>query len=259
MSIADLIEPIGPTGGPVTLDAHETWMQGRAFYGGASALVAYTAAIRAFDDLPPLRSAQLTFVAPFGPEVELRREIVRQRRNVVQIRSEIWSDQGCAFSAFFLFGSEREANAVHTAAPVEPWPGLPFECENLSTERAPRFLNEHFELRRGQQERGPGTPTVRRWARLKDYSAIDRISELIVLGDVMPPGAMRAMERQGPISSMNWTFNILQPQPETDDGWWLSENASQHADNGYSSERLRVWNTKGEQILDGMQCVAVFG
>lgn len=259
MSIAELIEPIKPNGGRVTLDAYETWTQGRAFYGGASALVAYTAAIRAFDGLPPLRAIQATFVAPSGPEIELRREIVRQGRNVAHVRSEIWTDQGCAFAAMFVFGAERDANAVHPSSQLQDWPGKPEENERLSTERAPAFLRENFEIRRAQEQRGPGEPIVRRWARLKDASDLDPISELVLIGDVLPPGAMRAMQRQGPVSSITWSFNLLDPEPKTDNHWWLSENASQQAGHGYSSERLRTWNTSGEQILEGMQSVAIFG
>jgi acyl-CoA thioesterase len=100
---------------------------------------------------------------------------------------------------------------------------------------------------------------VRRWARLKDRADLDPISELVLLGDVLPPGAMRAMQRQGPISSINWSFNLLDTNPQTEDGWWVSENTSQHADAGYSSERLRLWNSSGQQVIDGLQSVAVFG
>ena len=100
---------------------------------------------------------------------------------------------------------------------------------------------------------------MRRWARLTDREGLDPVSELVLLGDVMPPGAMRAMERPGPISSINWSFNLLDTEPTTTDGWWLSENASTHADNGYSSERLRLWNADGRQVMDGLQSVAIFG
>jgi len=79
------------------------------------------------------------------------------------------------------------------------------------------------------------------------------------MGDVMPPGAMRIMQRAGPISSINWSFNVLEPHPDTEDGWFLAENSSQHADHGYSSERLRMWDIQGRQVLDGLQCVAIFG
>lgn len=259
MSIASLIDPVRPEGGPVSLAQADAWMQGRTLYGGASALVAYTAAIRAFSDLPPLRAAQVGFVAPVGGEIDLRREIVRQGRNVTQVRSEIWCDGQCALTALWLFGTGREANALHPAAPLADWPGPPEDGEELATDKAPAFIAGNFALRRAQAERGPGVPVVRRWARLHDQGVLDPVSELILMGDVLPPGAMRAMQRMGPISSINWSFNLLDPAPTTRDGWWLSENASQHADHGYSSERLRLWNTDGHQVLDGMQAVAVFG
>ena len=259
MSIANLIDPITAEGGKTRFSDLENWMQGRTLYGGASALIAYTAAIRAFGDLPPLRAGQVAFVAPTGPDIELRREIVRQGRNVAQVRSEIWCEGRCSLTAFWLFGTEREPNAVHPAAEMKDWPGSPDDAEEVMAGKGPAFIQNNFELRRGQDTSGPGAPVVRRWARLTDRGALDPASELILMGDVMPPGAMRAMKRQGPVSSINWSFNLLDPAPTTRDGWWLSENASQHADAGYSSERLRLWNAEGKQVLDGMQSVAVFG
>ena len=259
MSVANLTDPIPAEGGVVAFDNLEQWMQGRTLYGGASALMAYTAAVRAFPDLPPLRAGQVAFVAPTGPEVDIRREIVRQGRNVTQVRSELWCEGRCTLSAFWLFGTEREANAVHPPAPIADWPGPPEEAEVAMTGKGPAFIQNNFELRKAQDISGKGEPVVRRWARLTDDVRLDAVSELILLGDVMPPGAMRAMQRQGPVSSINWSFNLLGVEPETRDGWWLSENASQYADGGYSSERLRLWNAEGVQVLDGLQSVAIFG
>ena len=56
MTIASLLSPITDQPGPVRLEHADDWMQGRTLYGGASALVAYTMAKRAFADLPPLRA-----------------------------------------------------------------------------------------------------------------------------------------------------------------------------------------------------------
>lgn len=259
MSIASLTDPITPQGGQVRFDNLDHWMQGRTLYGGASALIAYTAAVRAFEDLPPLRAGQVAFVAPTGPDVELKREIVRQGRNVAQVRSEIWCEGRCTLTAFWLFGQERETNATHEGAPMADWPGPPEKAEQVMDGKGPAFIQHNFDLRRAQELRGRGEPVVRRWARLSERGGLDPVSELILLGDVMPPGAMRAMQRPGPISSINWSFNLLETTPVTRDGWWLSENASQHAAAGYSSERLRLWNAEGKQVLDGMQCVAIFG
>lgn len=259
MSIDQFLAPITGQDSTVTLPNSETWMQGRTLYGGASALVAYTQAIRAFPDLPPLRAGQVGFVAPVGGQVDLSTEIVRRGKSVTQLRSEIHREGKLALTAFFLFGAPRAANALHPAAVPADFPTHYGQCEPVMEGVGPAFIQNNFELRRAQDTSGPGEPVVRRWARLKDCGSIDPISELILLGDVLPPGAMRAMQRQGPISSINWSFNLLNVKPHTEEGWWVSENASQHADDGYSSERLRLWNSAGELVVDGMQSVAIFG
>lgn len=259
MTIASLLEPVTGQPGPASLVHAADWMQGRTLYGGASALVAYTMAVRAFPGLPPLRAGQVAFVAPVGEEIELAAQIVRQGRNVTQVRSEIIAEGRVALSAFWLFGEGREANAVHPPAPPEDWPGAPEDCAEVTHAFAPAFVAKNFALRHGQTKGSDRGATVRRWARLIEDHALDPVSKLVLMGDVMPPGAMRAMQRQGPISSINWSFNVLDPESRSRDGWYLAENASQHADAGYSSERLRLWDAEGRQVLDGMQCVAVFG
>lgn len=259
MSVQSFLAPITGQTAMIDLPDAENWMQGRTLYGGASALIAYTHAIRAFTDLPPLRAAQVGFVAPVGGRVELQAEIVRQGRSVTQLRSELYQDGALALTAFFLFAEPRKPNALYPTRKPSDFPPPAEESEDVMSDKGPSFLRNNFEIRRAQNVSGPGEPVVRRWARLKNREELDPISELILLGDVLPPGAMRAMQRQGPISSINWSFNLLETNPQTEDGWWVSENASQHANNGYSSERLRLWNSEGQQVIDGLQSVAIFG
>jgi len=259
MTIASLLEPITGQPGPARLAHAADWMQGRTLYGGASALVAYTMAVRAFPGLPPLRAAQVAFVAPVGEDIALTAEIIRQGRNVTQVRSEIRSDGKIALSAFWLFGEARETNALRPADPPENWPGAPDANAVVTSGQVPSFIHNNFELRYGQTREADHGATVRRWARLTEQHDLDPVSKLVLMGDVMPPGAMRAMRRIGPISSINWSFNVLDPETRSPGGWYLAENASQHADSGYSSERLRMWDADGRQVLDGVQCVAVFG
>ncbi|MEE4317340.1 acyl-CoA thioesterase [Erythrobacter dokdonensis] len=259
MTIASLLEPVTGQPGPAHLVHAQDWMQGRTLYGGASALVAYTMAARAFPGLPPLRAGQVAFVAPVGETIELSAEIVRQGRNVTQVRSEIRCEGKVALSAFWLFAQGREPNAVRPADPPESWPGPPENNAVVTHDFAPSFVANNFELRFGQAKGTEHGATVRRWARLTEQHDLDPVSKLVLMGDVMPPGAMRAMQRTGPISSINWSFNVLDPESRSREGWYLAENASQHADAGYSSERLRMWDADGRQVLDGIQCVAVFG
>ncbi|MEL6878677.1 MAG: thioesterase family protein [Pseudomonadota bacterium] len=260
MTIASLLDPITGQSGPARLDNASDWMQGRTLYGGASALIAYTMATRAFTDLPPLRAAQIGFVAPIGEDIELTAQIVRQGRNVTQVRSEILSDGKPALTAFWLFGTSRDPNAKRASDAPENWPGSPENAQPaMKTGQAPAFIESNFDIRFGQAKNEDHGATIRRWARLTEDHDLDTISQLVLMGDVMPPGAMRIMQRRGPISSINWSFNVLEPEASSKDGWFLAENASQHADSGYSSERLRMWNSEGRQMLDGLQCVAVFG
>jgi acyl-CoA thioesterase len=259
MTIASLLEPITGKPGPAHFSQAGDWMQGRTLYGGASALIAFTMAQRAFPDLPPLRAAQIGFVAPVGTRVELTAEIVRRGRNVTQVRSEIRSEDGIALTAFWLFAQGREPNGMRDARPPDNWPGSPEESERAMVGKGPPFIQNNFEVRYGQAKGEDHGATIRRWARLTEDHDLDPVGKLVLMGDVMPPGAMRIMERPGPISSINWSFNVLDPHTQSANGWYLAENSSQHLDNGYSSERLRMYDAEGRQVLDGLQCVAVFG
>lgn len=260
MTIAALLDPLTARNGPIVLQGAEAWLQGRTLYGGASALIAYTAAVRAHPGLPPLRAAQIAFAGPIGTSFETRVTVLRAGRNVIQMRSELMTGGDIGLAATFVFGAGREPNALHEAPPCKPWPGAPEMCEPLPPPSAqePHFVS-NFELRRAQDERGKGAPLVRRWLRLRDESGLDPVSRLLLIGDTLPPGSMRAMRRQGPLSSINWSLNILDPETVTRDGWWLAESASDHADHGYSSERLRLWNADGRLVMTGMQAAALFG
>jgi acyl-CoA thioesterase len=164
-----------------------------------------------------------------------------------------------ALTAFWLFAAEREPNAVRAADPADAWPGAPLDNGVAMNGQGPSFIQNNFEIRFGQTKDTDHGATIRRWARLTEDHELDPVSKLVLMGDVMPPGAMRIMQRMGPISSVNWSFNVLDPETRSQGGWYLAENASQHADHGYSSERLRMWDSEGRQIIDGLQCVAVFG
>ncbi|MGB7372676.1 acyl-CoA thioesterase [Pontixanthobacter sp.] len=259
MSVANLTDPITAKGGDVILENAQSWMQGRTLYGGASALIAYISAIRAFPQLPPLRAGQIGFAAPVGRAFAVHSEIIRQGRSVTQLRSEITCGGKVALTALWLFGTGREANAVHTGTAHIPGAGRPEDALPADTSRAPEFLKCNYDTRYTPERSGVGEPVIRRWTRLKDKGDLDPVSELILVGDTMPPSAMRIMQRPGPISSINWSFNVLDTHPATRDGWWLAETASDHANEGYSSERLRLWNADGKPMLSGIQAVAIFG
>ena len=259
MTIADQLTCLPVNAGPARLEAFDNWMQGRTLYGGASALIAYSAAASLADDLPPLRSGQVTFVGPPTPDIAIHADIVRRGRSVAQIRADLICDDKPVLSSLWLFGEGREANASYPPDEAPGGIGQPGEAETVMSQNGPSFIRHNFELRRAQDTSGPGAPVVRRWARLKGDSGLTPVEELVLMGDVLPPGSMRQMQRQGPISSINWHLNMLGSDIATTDGWWLAETRGEWAGEGYSSERLALWNRDGRQVISGLQSVAIFG
>ncbi len=258
MSLGALAARLEPQGGRFRLDGAAGWMQGRTMYGGAAASIALAAAGRTFPDLPPLRAAHVGFVAPVGEQLEAEAVMLRQGRSVAQVETSLYCDGGLVQRSLWLFGSGRRGNG---AVPARRAEGLiaPEDAPPLtSNDMAPAFT-ARMEMRRADPAGGSPRGTIRRWVRLKDRSGLDTMAELIGIGDGLPPGSARAMERAGPISSITWGLTILGDAPTTRDGWWLIETASNHMADGFSSETLRLWNSEGMEVMHGLQSVAVFG
>lgn len=233
------------------------WLQGRTMYGGASSFLAYAAARKARPDLPPLRGGQIGFIAPVGPDVDITVSMLREGKSVANIQTDIHSNGSLAHRAAWIFGRARPSNGMIAAPRAENF--VPYEdMEPLGSPEGLHFVH-NFELRRAEAKGDVRPGVVRRWVRLKDRNGLDPVGELVLIGDAMPPGSIRAMERQGPISSINWSFTLLGDAPATRDGWWLLETSSNHMADGFSSETLRMWNADGAEVMRGLQSVAIFG
>jgi len=99
---------------------------------------------------------------------------------------------------------------------------------------------------------------IRVWSRHADIHSRKGIASLLTLGDVLPPSAAPLFKQLSAISSVNWIFTVLTNDPQTEDGWWHVETKLTATAGGYSSQVMRIWNTEGQLIAEGMQCVAIF-
>lgn len=258
LGLGALAARLVPQDNRYTVDGAQGWMQGRTMYGGAAAFIAFSAAKTKFPGLPPLRAAQVGFIAPVGERLEAEAVMLRQGRSVSQVETTLLCDGAVVQRGLWLFGSARENNGAVPAARLE---GLapPENSPPLSPgDMAPAFT-QRMDMRRAEPKGGLQPGTVRRWVRLKDRSGLDPMAELVGIGDALPPGSVRAMKRLGPISSITWALTVLGDTPVTRDGWWLLETASNHMADGFSSETLRMWNSEGTEVMRGLQSVAVFG
>lgn len=234
------------------------WMQGRTSFGGFSAALALEAARGLADDLPPLRSAQVSFVGPLSGEVEVRARILRRGKNASWISAEVTSAAGVGLTATFVFMGPVEQSALHlheVPMPAEVIP--PEQAAPLPDGVGPSF-GVNFDRRFALPQSSHRKPEICWWVRLKETEGLDPMVSLLLIADMLPPGVM-PLTGPVPISSMTWLVNLLTPLPVTHDGWWLLRSAGNYAEKGCSSQDMAIWNADGAAVAVGMQSIAVFG
>ncbi|WP_374942390.1 thioesterase family protein [Sphingomonas sp.] len=236
------------------------WLQGRTAYGGLSSALALHAAMASELDLPPLRSAQVSFVGPLSGEVTVSATRLRRGRNAAFVQADIVSDAGLGYRATFVFMAGQVSQiALDRRTPA----GAEAPAGNAELYTGPDdFFTGNFnflDLKEAPGGRALGEAEWLRWARLRAYHELDPMVELMAIADALPPAAFRLLGKQpAPISSLTWIVNLLSAEPRTRDGWWLLSARSNYAQGGCSSQIMRMWNADGELVAEGMQSVALF-
>ncbi|MGP1283238.1 MAG: thioesterase family protein [Parasphingopyxis sp.] len=256
MNLQQILKSFSPTGEGHSVEIPLTWMQGRTAYGGLSAALGLHAAQQSEEGLPPLRSAQISFIGPLAGAVTITTKLLRRGRTAAFIQSDIHSEKGLGLRAIYVFmqALESEVDYAHHDAPDI---GPPPPDEELRS-GPPEFFTHHFQYRESRHPDADGKPRFTRWMRLAERGGIDPMVELILMGDSLPPAAVALQSRGAPVSSINWFANILEPAPVTDSGWWLVRSESDLARHGNSSQQMGLWSTDGTAVLAGMQSVALF-
>ncbi|WEK43482.1 MAG: thioesterase family protein [Candidatus Sphingomonas colombiensis] len=236
----------------------DNWLQGRTAYGGLSAAIALHCAMQSDEDLPPLRSAQVSFIGPLSGPILVTTHRLRRGKNAAFIQADIESEAGLGLRCTFVFmrAIESEVDYQTTTLPDFPRPG-PNDTTFKGNAHVSFTRNFEFLDRREGADLKPAEWL--RWTRLNERDGIDPMVELIAIGDCLPPAALRLIGRNVPMSSMTWILNLLGPAPTTKDGWWLLRSNADYARAGSSSQQMGIWNTAGEMVAEQMQSVALFG
>jgi acyl-CoA thioesterase len=258
-SYSEVIRSFGFDEGVLSGRVADNWLQGRTLYGGMTAALCLEGALRSFEGLPPLRSAQIAFVGPAEGPLAVRASMLRQGRSVSFINADLSGDKGLAARAVFAFGAARpsEIEANFVAAPALPGAHA-FEQLRANDETAAFALNfDRCHAQGGAFFSGSRDCDLYFWVRHRDRAATS-IAALLALADMPPPAMVPMFSRPAPISTMTWSLNFLSDRPATDDGWWLIRSRAENAADGYSSQDMFVWNAKGEPVIAGRQSVAIF-
>jgi hypothetical protein len=229
MNLTDILESLRAN--ELTAQIPTGWMQGRTAYGGLSSAIALEAARTVADDLPPLKSGQIAFV-------------------------ELESQGGIGLIGSFIFMNGRDSDIAFDHIPSLDLPPVPSDDE---TRTGPaEFFTSQMDYPDKRLVLGEGNVHLANWHRLRERDGLDGATELMAIADALPPAAMGAMTKPGPVSTMNWQFNLLTDNPSTEQGWWWVDADGHQAANGSSSQYMSLRNAAGEPVMMGMQSVAVF-
>lgn len=243
------------------LELPDGWRQGRTAYGGILTALGVAAAIKAHPgQMPPLRSAQMTFIGPAVGRLEFRPQLLREGKSVVNAGVDLMADGELAARLTLVFGRARDSAIVHEFAdfPAVDGPQTCREFNMAAMPFAPAFT-QNFQMRPAGGAlplSGAAHPELLIWMRHVDASGVDPAVALVAMADALPRAAFTSFSAVAPISSINWSFELLEPVPVGE--WFLLRSFSEHARDGYSSQDMHVWNAQGQLLMRGRQSVAVF-
>lgn len=259
VSFSELMASFREEKGRFQIDIPEGWMQGRTTYGGLSAALCLEGALRAFPDLPPLRSAQISFIGPAGGAVGVEATILRAGKSVTFLGADLHAEKGLATRAVFAFGAARETQYHRMFIPAADLPA-PEACEPYIPGGFGPSFAQHFEVllaKGGRPVTGSSEHDHFLWVRHRSAEE-GSVAALLALADMPPPAMMPMFTSFAPVSSVTWFVNFLVSAPATREGWWLLETRAESAGEGYSSQDMLIWNRDGEPVVAGRQLVAIF-
>jgi acyl-CoA thioesterase len=257
---SQLLAAVERTDAGWTSRVSDDWLQGRTLYGGLSAALCLNAALEAFEGLPPLRSAQVTFISPATGQVIAVPTLLRQGKSAAFVGVDLTGEAGLATRAVFTFGAARPSAHAYSNLPMPPV-SPPGECGPFFGAFQPTFA-QHFEVLSAGGARpatGAEDPYCLVWLRHRDPAARLGLAGLVAIADAIPPAAMARFTSPAPISTMTWMVDVLDdPESLGPQGWLLLSSRAETITHGYSAQPMVLWTQDGRPLVSARQCVAVF-
>lgn len=247
-----------------TISLPQGWSQGRAFFGGFGAAIAYQHGVNGVASAQTIRAMTVSFVGPIAPgDVLLKRRILRQGKNVTQVSVDIMQDGEVGLSALLTFGQSRPSVVNVTDTPASSVPsrerGMAMPVSDLVPEFARHYeycLNVGAMPFSGKPEREFGG-----WMRYaKEDVSID-VGLFLGLVDAWPPAVLPHLKQPAPASSLTWTIEFPEPLPadKSSRHWWQYKAYIDYAADGYGHTQAHIWDDSGKLVAISRQTITVFG
>jgi acyl-CoA thioesterase len=261
MQFSALLRGIQRDGGHAVWEVHPEWMQGRAVFGGLQAVLALQAMRGLVPAEIPLRTLQVTFLAPStSSHIEARANLLREGKSVVQVEARLTDGENPLAIVTAVFGRPRESSL--RLMPVMPEaPGdNPREYPYIPGVM-PAFI-QHFSatwLRGGMPFSGVQDPSLVVTLGMPEEEGSSEF-HVIAMADYVPPIGLSWMTAPTPGSSMTWMLEILTDQISglPMEGWRVDAEMVA-ADNGYTHQTAMLWGPQGQPVAIGRQTMVVFG
>lgn len=240
------------------------WSQGRAFFGGFSAAIAYQHAANGVSDDQLIRALTVSFVAPMNAgEAILKRRILRQGKNVTQVSVEIEQDGNTGLSALLTFGQPRLSQVKVTDLPRSHVPSRDQGASMPTSDLVPEFA-KHYEycLNVGAMPfSGQPAREFGGWVRFREEQTPISVGLLLGLVDAWPPAVLPHLVTPAPASSLTWTIEFPKPLDTQLQGtdWWQYVAYIDYAADGYGHSHAHIWDKQGELVAISRQTMVVFG
>lgn len=244
----------------ISLNIGDSWTQGRTIYGGMQAAVAVKA-MRQLEQELPLRSLQVTFIGPVLPgDVTATATLLRRGKSTSHLKAELVQDGELRMIAVAIFGKNRESVAVHDSR-MQPTLS-PDYAKDLSEEGARPAFRNNFDCRIIEGAplfSGNKESSTKIYTRHSDDDGCS-YEHLTALADVTPCLALVQLTEPAPGSSMNWQLDFVRcPEEIAGTEWFRVDSDMVACEHGYAWQNATIWTDKGELVMVGRQCMAVFG
>jgi acyl-CoA thioesterase len=260
MKLSELISASVRDAQGLRVSVGEDWLQGRSVFGGLQAAIA-VAAMRAHvaPDLP-LRTLQMTFIAPVAMgEVRATAQLLRSGKNTVHVQARLEdADGGLLALVIGVFGSGRASRVQREAvlAPASEDSATPLPYMPGIT---PSFM-QHFKvtLREGALPFS-NKPVLRNRFEvgLRDEGTTSEW-HLLALADFVPPVALSWLDGVSPGSSLTWMLDLLDDYAGQPLQGWRVDAEMVAARDGYTSQSTRIVAPDGRVIALSRQAMVVF-
>jgi acyl-CoA thioesterase len=261
MKFSQAMQSVARDGDAWQAKISEDWLQGRSAFGGLQAALALRAMREMVPPEMPLRTLQVTFLAPVpAGSLTIRAACLRQGRSAMHVEASLCDGAQVLCRLLGVFGSAR-ASALDFQPEQQSVVASAAKELHYVEGLMPAFT-QHFRARwlRGDLPFSGGSQrqSVLRLSLCDDGQPDE--THVLAFADFIPPIALSMFDRSTPGSSLTWMIELLRDRYDDlglDD--WRVDAELLAARDGYTSQSVMLWGPRGEPVALSRQSMVVFG